>query len=62
MALTRDKIEHGKIQRLFPKVKSGIHRYMKKCINKLIRRQAKKISLNDDENLTPKKQYKGWEY
>lgn len=62
MALSRDKIEKGKIQHLFPKVKSGIHRYMKKSINKLMRRQANKISLNDDENLTPKKQYKGWEY
>lgn len=30
MALSRVKIEKGKIRRLFPKVRSGEHKYMKK--------------------------------
>lgn len=62
MALSRVKIEKGKIRRLFPKVRSGEHKYMKKCINRLVRRFSKKISLSCDENLLPKKPYRGWEH
>lgn len=43
--------------------KSKTHKWMKRCMNKLMRIQAKKIDLSpDDLNLTPKKRYVGWEY
>jgi len=63
MSLCKEKIEHGKIQGLFKRPRnSKLHKYMKRCINKLVRIQAKNISLDDDKNLTPKKPYKFWEY
>lgn len=62
MALSKEKIDKGKIRSLFPKVRSGEHKYMKKCINRLVRHFSKKISLSYDENIQPKKSYIGWEH
>lgn len=43
--------------------KSKEHKYLKKCMNRYLRHQAKSIDLSEDAiNLTPKKQYCGWEY
>ena len=63
MSLCKEKIEHGAIRNLFSQCRSSkTHKFMKRCVNKLLRIQSKKISLNDEENLKPKKSYKGWEY
>ncbi len=62
MSLSRDKIEYGKIRSLFAKRKAGRHKWMKHCINKLVRIQSKDIDLDDENNAIPKKPYKGWEY
>ena len=62
MGLTREKIEKGKIRKLFPKARAGVHKYMKKCMNRIVRHQAKKIRIDDESNVVPKKKYRGWEY
>lgn len=62
MALTREKIEYGEIRNLFAFKRHQRYRlFLKKCMNRWIRRKAKHINLTDD-NLSIKKEYKGWEY
>jgi hypothetical protein len=62
MGLTREKIEYGEIRKFFAKKSQQRYRvYLKKCMNRWLRRKAKQIDLNN-ENITPKKEYKGWEF
>lgn len=60
MSLYREKIEKGKIKKMFPKPKAGIHRWMKNQMNRFLRRKP----VNDDERgyKTNRKPVKGWEY
>lgn len=62
MGLTREKIEYGEIRKFFAKKSQQRYRvYLKNCMNRWLRRKAKQIDLNN-ENITPKKEYKGWEF
>lgn len=60
MATYKEKIEKGTIRSLFCKPKAGVHKWMKRQMNKFIRRKP----IEDDEvgYKTNKKPTKGWEY
>ena len=60
MSLLREKIDKGEIIKLFPKSKSGYHKWMKNQLNRFLRRKP----IEDDETgiKTSRKPYKFWEY
>ena len=60
MALCREKIEYGEIRNFFSR-KHDRHRvYLKKCMNRWIRRKSKKI--DEDSIADIPKEYNGWEF
>lgn len=59
MSLYKEKIEKGKIRSLFKKPRAGVHKWMKRQMNKYLRQQSKDVS---EESLTPKKRNAGWEF
>lgn len=59
MSLYKEKIEKGRIRTLFSKPRAGVHKWMKRQMNKYIRIQAKDVS---EDSLEPKKRNAGWEY
>ena len=59
MSLCKEKIEKGAIRAFFSKRRAGIHKWMKRQMNKYIRRQSKDIS---EDSLEPKKRNCGWEF
>jgi hypothetical protein len=60
MSTNRNKIEKGKIRELFAKPKSGFHKWVKRQMNKYMRR--KPIEEDDKGCKTNKKPIKGWEF
>ena len=60
MGVNLEKIEKGPITKWFAKPKAGHHKWMKRMMNKFIRRKAKEI--NEDSTAKIKKSYHGWEY
>jgi len=58
MALSKEQIEHT-LEAGWSK--RGQRKYMKNCINRIIRRFCKKIDVEGDTNFSPKKRYRGWE-
>ena len=58
MSLNREKIEKGELRK-YVGVKAKIHKWMKNQINRRVRRKAKHIE--EDDVVTIKKPYKGWE-
>lgn len=68
MGLIAQKIDRkSDVMRFFGmdklRIRSGIHRYWKKCMNRLLRYQGKVIDLSEDSiNLHPKKRYRGYEW
>lgn len=60
MAANRLKIEKGTIRSLFSKPKSRFHKWMKRQMNKYIRRQS--IDIDDVGFKSNRKPTKGWEY
>ncbi|MBR6516394.1 MAG: hypothetical protein IKT40_06015 [Bacilli bacterium] len=60
MAAYKEKIEKGLIRKLFAKPKAGIHKWMKRQMNKLIRR--KPIEEDEIGIKTNRKPYKGWDF
>lgn len=60
MSLYKEKIEKGRIRELFSKPKAGIHKWMKRQMNKYIRQKP----IEEDEKgiKTNRKQYSGWEF
>ena len=61
MALCREKIEYGEIRKFFSRKKHDRHRvYLKKCMNRWIRRKSKKIE--EDSIADIRKEYNGWEF
>ena len=62
MALSREKIEYGEIRKFGAKKSEQRYRvFLKKCMNRWVRRKAKKIDLEGND-VTPQKEYKGWEF
>ena len=59
MSLYKEKIEKGRIRALFSKPRAGVHKWMKRQMNKYLRIQSKDVS---EESLKPKKRNIGWEY
>ena len=59
MSLFKEKIEKGCIRTLFSKRRAGVHKWMKRQMNKCLRIQAKDVS---EESLSPKKRNIGWEF
>ena len=59
MSLCKEKIEKGSIRKLFAKPRAGIHKWMKRQMNKYIRRQSKDVG---EDSLEPKKRNCGWEF
>ena len=57
MGLSRNQIDKGSIRKLFPKPKAGVHRKMKKALNRLIRRNE--LNVPSSGRFRPTK---GWEY
>lgn len=68
MSLINQKIDRkSDIMKFFGltkiRVRPGLHKYWKKCMNRLIRYRSKIIDLSEDDlNLHPKKKYRGWEW
>lgn len=60
MSCYKEKIGKGKIRRLFSKPRAGIHKWMKRQMNKLMRR--KPIEEDEVGYKSSKKPTKGWEY
>lgn len=60
MSCYKEKIEKGKIRRLFSKPRAGIHKWMKRQMNKFMRR--KPIEEDEVGYKSSKKPTKGWEY
>lgn len=60
MSLYKEKIEKGKIRSLFKKPRAGVHKWMKRQMNKFIRR--KPIDDDDKGIKTARKQNCGWEF
>jgi hypothetical protein len=60
MSSYKEKIEKGKIKMLFSPRRSGVHKWMKRQMNKFIRRQ----SIEDDDigYKSNRKPFRGWEY
>lgn len=59
MGLKNEQFEKGELKKYLGKSKAGEHKWLKKMMNRFIRRQAKVI--NEDAPLKFKKPYKGWE-
>ena len=59
MGVNLEKIEKGPITKWFAKPKAGHHKWMKRMMNRFIRRKSKVI--DEDAPLKFKKPYKGWE-
>lgn len=53
------KIEKGPIRKYFSKPRAGYHKWIKRCMHKYLRKQAKDCS---EDSLNPKKRYVGWEF
>ena len=60
MATYKEKIEKGKIRLLFSSRRSGVHKWMKRQMNKFIRRQP--IEDEDVGRKINRKPTKGWEF
>lgn len=60
MSCCKEKIEKGRIRKLFPKPRSGFHKWMKRQMNKFMRR--KPIQEDDKGYKSNRKPLKGWEY
>lgn len=60
MSCYKEKIEKGKIRRLFSKPRAGIHKWMKRQMNKFMRR--KPIEEDEVGYKSSQKPTKGWEY
>lgn len=60
MSLYKEKLEKGKIRSLFTKPRAGVHKWMKRQMNKYIRRKP----IEDDEIgiKTNRKPTRGWEF
>lgn len=60
MSTYKEKIEKGRIRNFFKKPRAGVHKWMKKQMNRFLRRKA----VDDDEKgiKTSKKPYQGWEF
>lgn len=60
MSLYKEKIERGRIRTLFSKPRAGVHKWMKRQMNKYIRRKP----IEEDEKgvKTNRKRFVGWEY
>lgn len=50
------KIDKGPIRKYFSKPRAGYHKWIKRCMNKYLRKQAKDCS---EDSLNPKKRYVG---
>lgn len=60
MSLSREKIEYGVIRSFFSKRRNRYRTFLKKSMNRWIRRKSKKI---DEESIAAiQKEYKGWEF
>ena len=60
MSTYKGKIEKGKIRNLFAPTKAGLHKWMKKQMNRFMRR--KPIEGDDVGCKSNSKPTKGWEY
>ena len=59
MSLFKEKIEKGSIRALFSKRRAGVHKWMKRQMNKYLRIQSKDVG---EDSLNPKRRNIGWEY
>jgi len=57
MSTIRDQIEKGKVRRLFAPPRAGVHKWMKKQMNRLIRRRKMDAPVKGKFRPT-----RGWEY
>ena len=60
MGIQKCKIEKGKIKNLFAPRRAGIHKWMKKQMNRFIRR--KPIEEDEVGSKSNRKPTKGWEF
>ena len=60
MSLYKEKIEKGKIKKLFAPRRAGVHKWMKRQMNKFMRRR--KIEEDDKGYKSNRKPIKGWEF
>jgi hypothetical protein len=60
MSCIREKIEKGRIKALFNPRKAGTHKWMKRQMNKFMRRQP--IEVDDMGYKSSRKPIKGWEF
>ena len=60
MATYKEQIEKGKIKSYFAQPRAGVHKWMKRQMNKFMRRKP----IEDDEigRKTNRKPIKGWEF
>ena len=59
MGLKNEQFEKGELKKYLGKPKAGEHKWLKKMMNRFIRRKGKEI--DEDAPLKLKKTYKGWE-
>jgi thymidylate kinase len=60
MGLSREKIEYGEIRKFFSKRRNRYRTFLKKSMNRWIRRKGKKIE--EDSVAAIQREYKGWEF
>ena len=59
MGLKNEQFEKGELKKYLGKPKAGEHKWLKKVMNRFIRRQGKEIDEESPNKI--KKPYKGWE-